>query len=130
MKKIISLLLVMAMMAVMVTGCGGNKGTTEGTQTTFQTADSSNMSADVNNDAYVVIVTDSDGAPIVGAAVQLCSDTMCVMEKTDDTGCAIFKQDPGKYTIHILKAEGYVVTDQEYEVPEQYGIVNIALEKE
>ena len=75
-------------------------------------------------------MTDADGAPIVGASVQFCSDTQCMMGKTDDTGCAIFKVDPGKYTVHVLKAEGYVVTEEEYAVPEDYGIVKITLEKQ
>lgn len=46
------------------------------------------------------------------------------------TGCAVFKVDPGKYTVHVLKAEGYVVTEEEYAVPEEYGIVSIVLEKQ
>ena len=83
----------------------------------------------VNNDGYIIMVTDSEGAPVVGAAVQFCSDSQCMMEKTDDTGCAVFKVDPGKYTVHIHKAEGYVVPEEEFAVPEQYGVVQITLEK-
>ena len=76
------------------------------------------------------MVTDADKAPVVGASVQFCSDTQCMVGKTDDTGCAVFKVDPGKYTVHVLKAEGYVVTEEEYAVPEEYGIVSIVLEKQ
>ena len=120
MKKIVSLVLVLAMMAVIATGCGGasDKGDSN-----------KGDAATVNNDGYIIMVTDSEGAPVVGAAVQFCSDSQCMMEKTDDTGCAVFKVDPGKYTVHIHKAEGYVVPEEEFAVPEQYGVVQITLEK-
>ncbi|MBQ8330700.1 MAG: hypothetical protein IJX83_14020 [Lachnospiraceae bacterium] len=85
--------------------------------------------AEVNNDAYIVMVTDPEGTPVEGAFVQMCSDMQCMMQKTDATGCAVFKQDPGKYTVHILKAAGYVVPKEEFAVPEQYGVMNIVLEK-
>lgn len=133
MKKLVSLVLVVAMMAVLATGCGGSSdnGNKNDTQTATETAaENTDSTADVKDDGYVVLVTDADGAPIVGASVQFCSDTQCMMGKTDDTGCAIFKVDPGKYTVHVLKAEGYVVTEEEYAVPEDYGIVKITLEKQ
>ena len=133
MKKLVSLVLVVAMMAVLATGCGGSSdnGNKNDTQTATETAaENTDSTADVKDDGYVVLVTDADGAPIVGASVQFCSDTQCMMGKTDDTGCAIFKVDPGKYTVHVLKAEGYVVTEEEYAVPEEYGIVSIVLEKQ
>ena len=144
MKKIISLVLVLAMMAVIATGCGGSsdKGdsnaqapaqaaeTTEASDNTASdNAENKGDAATVNNDGYIIMVTDSEGAPVVGAAVQFCSDTQCMMGKTDDTGCAVFKVDPGKYTVHIHKAEGYVVPEEEFAVPEQYGVVQITLEK-
>ena len=130
MKKLVSLVLVVAMMAVLATGCGGSSdnGNKNDTQTATETAaENTDSTADVKDDGYVVLVTDADGAPIVGASVRFCSDTQCMMGKTDDTGCAIFKVDPGKYTVHVLKAEGYVVTEEEYAVPEDYGIVKITL---
>lgn len=128
MKKLVSVVLVLAMMAVIMTGCGGSSD--GGNSTAGQKAEETAETTEVNNDAYVVLVTDADGAPVAGASVQFCSDTQCIMEKTDDTGIAVFKQDPGKYTVHVLKAEGYVVTDEEYAVPEEYGIVKIVLEKQ
>ena len=142
MKKIVSLVLILAMMAVIATGCGGssNKGGSDAQAPAqaAETAEASDKTAaenkeetvNVNNDGYVVLVTDSEGAPVVGAAVQFCSDTQCMMEKTDDTGCAVFKVDPGKYTVHILKAAGYVVPEEEFAVPEQYDVVRITLEKQ
>ena len=110
MKKIVSLLLVVAMTALVLTGCG------------------SVGKRSMGNILYS-LVTDPEGTPVEGAFVQMCSDMQCMMQKTDATGCAVFKQDPGKYTVHILKAAGYVVPKEEFAVPEQYGVMNIVLEK-
>ena len=69
--------------------------------------------------AYTVLVTDSNGDPVQGAVVQFCSDTECMMVKTDETGIASFEQGPGSYTVHILKVpEGFVPDDTEYTAPE------------
>ena len=135
MKKIVSLLLVVAMTALVLTGCGsvgkrsmGNILYSSGAA--VKTGQNGSIkTAEVNNDAYIVMVTDSEGTPVEGAFVQMCSDMQCMMQKTDATGCAVFKQDPGKYTVHILKAAGYVVPKEEFAVPEQYGVMNIVLEK-
>lgn len=133
MKKAIGLVFVIAMTAVLMMGCGGasDKNNKSITQTTTQTAaENKKAAADVNNDGYIIMVTDPDAAPVKGALVQFCSDSMCMMGKTDDTGCAVFKVEPGKYTVHILKAEGYVVPkEEEFAVPEEYGVVNITLQK-
>lgn len=135
MKKIVSLLLVVAMTALVLTGCGsvgkrsmGNILYSSGAA--VKTGQNGSIkTAEVSNDAYIVMVTDPEGTPIEGAFVQMCSDMQCMMQKTDATGCAVFKQDPGKYTVHILKAAGYVVPKEEFAVPEQYGVMNIILEK-
>ena len=135
MKKIVSLLLVVAMTALVLTGCGSvGKRSMGNILYSFGAAaktgqNESIKTAEVNNDAYIVMVTDSEGTPVEGAFVQMCSDMQCMMQKTDATGCAVFKQDPGKYTVHILKAAGYVVPKEEFAVPEQYGVMNIVLEK-
>ena len=133
MKKAIGLVFVIAMAAVLMMGCGGasDKNNKSITQTTTQTtAENKKAAADVNNDGYIIMVTDPDAAPVKGALVQFCSDSMCMMGKTDDTGCAVFKVEPGKYTVHILKAEGYAVPkEEEFAVPEEYGVVNITLQK-
>ena len=121
MKKIVSLLLVVAMTALVLTGCGsvgkrsmGNILYSSGAA--VKTGQNGSIkTAEVSNDAYIVMVTDPEGT--------------CMMQKTDATGCAVFKQDPGKYTVHILKAAGYVVPKEEFAVPEQYGVMNIVLEK-
>ena len=135
MKKIVSLLLVVAMTALVLTGCGSVGKRSMGnilysSRAAVKTGQNGSIkTAEVSNDAYIVMVTDPEGTPVEGAFVQMCSDMQCMMQKTDATGCAVFKQDPGKYTVHILKAAGYVVPKEEFAVPEQYGVMNIVLEK-
>ena len=58
---------------------------------------------------YTVLVQDTaNAAPLAGAMVQFCSDTLCVVSPTDAEGTAVFTMEPGSYTAHILKApDGY-----------------------
>ena len=64
---------------------------------------------------YIILVQDADDAsPLSGATVQFCSDTQCMVGRTDATGAASFEADPGSYTAHVLKVpEGYEVTGEE-----------------
>ena len=80
--------------------------------------------------SYLVLVMDEENAPIPGTSIQFCSDTTCIMGETDETGIAAFDQEPGHYTVHILKApEGYAADDTEYEAPAEPGLVTIVLAK-
>ena len=85
------------------------------------------------NDAgvYRVIVNDSNGDLVKGATVQFCSDTTCMMGKTDENGMAVFEMEEGPiYTVHILKVpEGYVKNTGEYLTDNTYCDVYIPLEK-
>ena len=77
---------------------------------------------------YRVICVDESGNPVVGAAVQFCSDTSCMMGKTDESGVAVFDVDPGHYTIHLLKPPaGYAKDSTEYEAPASFGDVTIVV---
>ena len=83
-----------------------------------------------NASGYRVIVKDTEGAPVVGAVVQFCSDNTCLMGETDENGVAAFDTEEGSYTVHILQApEGYEGTDEEFVPGETYGDLNIVLEK-
>ena len=64
---------------------------------------------DAPTDGYIIFVKDAEtNEPVAGAKVQFCSDTQCMMRKTDNTGAAVFDQEPGNYEAHILKVpEGY-----------------------
>lgn len=79
---------------------------------------------------YRVIVTDKNGSPVKGVAIQFCSDETCTMLKTDADGTAIFNMPEGKpYTIHILKVpEGYAPDTAEYPVPATYGDIRLTID--
>lgn len=65
---------------------------------------------------YLVFVKDAETmAPIPDARVQFCSDSLCQMGKTDESGLASFhSEDPGTYTVHMMKApDGYVKSEEE-----------------
>ena len=52
--------------------------------------------------------------PIPGVRVQFCSDSLCRMGKTDESGVALFDSEPGTYTVHMMKApDGYVKSEEE-----------------
>ena len=80
---------------------------------------------------YRVIVSDSDGDLVKGAAVQFCSDTTCMMGKTDENGVAVFEMEEGPiYTVHILKVpEGYVKNTGEFLTDATYCDIYIPLDK-
>jgi len=79
-------------------------------------------------DAYIVQVINKNGEPVSGAMVQFCSDTECMMGKTDENGEAAFDKEAGSYTVHILKpAEGYLKDETEYSAPDTPGLITIVL---
>ena len=80
--------------------------------------DSTQAAADdtVSSGDYLVFVKDAETmAPIPDARVQFCSDSLCQMGKTDESGLASFhSEDPGTYTVHMMKApDGYVKSEEE-----------------
>ena len=81
---------------------------------------------------YRVIVTDSDGDFVPGVRVQFCSDSFCMMGKTDENGVAVFKADEGTvYTAHIMKfPDGYVPNADEYKTTDTYCDICIVLQKQ
>ena len=81
---------------------------------------------------YRVIVSDTDGDLVKGVTVQFCSDTTCMMGKTDENGMAVFEMEEGPtYTVHILKVpEGYVKNIGEFPTDDTYCDIYIPLEKE
>ena len=90
------------------------------------------VSAETENaGGYQVQVTDEDGSPVSGVMVQFCSDSECMMGKTDDSGMAQFDQPAGTYTIHILKVpEGFMADPSEYAAPETPGLTTVTILRE
>ena len=79
---------------------------------------------------YEVQVNDGAGKPVAGVTIQFCSDTECVLGKTDENGVAVFEKEAGMYTVHVLKVpEGYAADDTEYPAPAEPGRVTITLQK-
>lgn len=80
---------------------------------------------------YRVVVTDENGDPVEGAAIQFCDDSSCSFGKTDAQGTAEFNMPEGTaYEIHILQApEGYESTDRLFTTLDTYSDVNIVLKK-
>ena len=82
------------------------------------------------NDAgmYRIIVLDEKGNPVEKAAIQFCSETECMLGKTDAEGMATFEVPEGSYTVHVLKVpEGYEKDSTEYTVPATYSDLSIVL---
>ena len=124
-KKFALIVTACLMIAVMVllAGCGGKGGSASGAQ-----GDQGDTANQV--EAYLVIVTDEDNAPIEGVKLQLCRDEVCNMATTDATGVATFEVEKDDYTLHVLTApDGYQVDTTEYEVSGDYGITTIVLKK-
>ena len=80
---------------------------------------------------FRVVVSDTDGNLVKGVSVQFCSDSTCMMNKTDENGVAVFEMEEGQvYTVHILKVpEGYEKNTGEFLTDETYCDVYIPLDK-
>ena len=83
-------------------------------------------------DTYLVYVRDAETmAPIPGARVQFCSDSMCRMGKTDENGLVSFHSDPGTYTVHFMKCpEGYVNSTEEFTLDKDNREATYLLDKQ
>ena len=121
MKKWLAILLAISMTAALLTGCGGKgssgeSGTSGSAAAEQQKAAETGLSeASSADNTYIILVQDAnDSSPISSAMVQFCSDTQCMVSRTDAGGSAAFKADPGSYTAHVLKVpEGYEVPTEE-----------------
>ena len=78
---------------------------------------------------YRVLCVDEAGQPVSGARGQFCTNDICMMGVTDESGAAAFDANPSSNIIvHLLKApEGYAPDSTEYHAPESYGDVTITL---
>ena len=79
---------------------------------------------------YRVHVTDGTN-PVEKVTVQFCSDTACLIGKTNADGYASFDQPAGAvYTVHILKTpSGYEKNEAEYETLREYCDVEVMISK-
>ena len=110
-KRILALCFALILVVGLLTACGGKTPGNEKTPS-----------------SYEVLVNDKAGKPVAGVSIQFCSDTECVLGKTDANGIAVFEKEAGKYTVHVLKApEGYAADDTEYPAPAEPSRITIVL---
>ena len=105
----------------------------EGEDASSEEAPAEEVPVAVENDVnqYRIFVQNEEGEPVSDAMVQFCSDDLCMMGKTDESGMASFDNEPGHYTVHILKApEGYAKDETEYEMLSTYSDLTVVLVKE
>ena len=131
MRKLFAVLISVSIAVSLLCGCGGSNGSggsageqqaageaAQGAeQKAGEAADAADAPPTVSDaeNTYIILVQDADDAsPLSGAMVQFCSDTQCMVGRTDATGSASFEVDPGNYTAHVLRVpEGYEATEEE-----------------
>lgn len=87
-------------------------------------------SSDPSRNSYRIVIKDEAGKPVEGVSVQFCSDTACMMAKTDTQGTASFDAEDGQYTVHVQKVPaGYALCPEEFEVPQDHSGLEITLKK-
>ena len=80
--------------------------------------------------AYEVYVTDENGVPMSGVAVQLCKDDRCMMAVTDENGSAAFDAQPDAYKVSFLRLpDGYAAEAEEYSFPQGQRRLTIVLKQ-
>ncbi len=86
--------------------------------------------ADNKKDSCRIVVKDEAGNPVEGVTVQFCTDTTCMIGKTNAEGIASFSAGNDQYTVHIQKVpEGYAACTEEVPVPEEHSDVEFILKK-
>lgn len=86
---------------------------------------------EITDAAYIVTVTDTDGNPVPGAMVQVCSETLCNVYVSDENGQCAFVLEPDNWEMHLLMLpEGYSGdTESITELDPMDGEIEIVLEK-
>lgn len=86
MRRAISVLLVTVVLMVTLTACGNKECK-----------------------AYTFKCVDASGNPVEGVSLQVCSDTTCMLFKTDENGETVCEDLPEMaYEVHVLKCpDGY-----------------------
>lgn len=113
-KKILAALLAVAMMVSLCACMGGNEPADKDEPTTTKPTTTTTTKADDGKTAYKVTVLDEEGAPVVGAFVQICKET-CIPCATDANGVATWSLDEDEYKVSFVMAPaGYAVEEAYY----------------
>lgn len=83
---------------------GSQQGSSGGSSAASQNADKS---------GYTITCLSSEGdAPVEGVQLQFCSDSKCMLGKTDADGMSVFNVPDGDYDVHIQSVpDGYYMPD-------------------
>lgn len=134
MKKIIAMMMVLAM-ALSLCACGGAKpAETEAAPTPVETEAAAVVTEAPETEApaeeqggYAVTVLDESGAPIAGAMVQLCKDA-CIPSFTDAEGVARFALPEDTYKVSfVMLPEGYTYVDDVQEFYFEAGSMEMTI---
>ena len=117
MKRLLALVLTLGLMLCLC-ACGGTvepevttEPTTEATEPTTEATEPTTEAA--ADPTYVVTVVDEEGAPVVGAWVQLCLEA-CVPAMTDENGVANFFLEENDYKVGFtVMPAGYEYVDEQ-----------------
>ena len=138
MKRIIMILLALAMVMSFVACNEGGEVTTEAPETTATPtvteapAETTAAETEAAFTGYKVTVTDKDGNPIAGVQIQMCDSKGCRMPKgTGADGTVTFDYDTSDFHVLIAaEVEGYAVdTTEEYWFENGGKELTIVLEK-
>lgn len=117
MRKYVAIIIMICLSASLLMGCGGSGGGDKSKEAQSKAEAQADKQPEKKltsqslsqTDGYLIFVKDANTEePLAGVKVQFCSDTQCMMGRTDNTGVAVFNMEPGNYEAHILKQpEGY-----------------------
>ena len=135
MKRIVLILTVLMLVVGMVftvTACNGNETPDNGNNTDNEnnngSSDNGGENGDDNEDdgmdTYTVLVKDSNGSPVSGVAIQLCSDAGCQLPKTTNSeGLVTFELVTDNYKAQVASLpSGYTVDS----LADKYTMLNNA----
>ena len=139
MKRIVMILLALAMMASFVSCNKGGEVTTEAPETTAAPTETEAVEVETTAaetepafNGYKVTVTDKDGNPIAGVQVQMCDSKGCRLPKaTAADGTVTFDYETSDFHVLIAaEVEGYAVdTTEEYWFENGSKELTVVLEK-
>ncbi len=87
-------------------------------------------SAENGEEMYRIYVLDQNDDPVEGAMVEFCTDSTCLVDRTDKDGMVSFTETPGVYDIHILYVpSGYEEDTKLYKSIDAYSDMRIHINK-
>lgn len=116
MKRIIAVLLAVLLVAGLC-ACGKDPNPTNlGTQPTNTVPTQPTQTTPPTSDGkvdYTVTVVDQNGAPVVGAVIQLCKDVLCQPNATNESGKAVWHTAEDSYKVSFIQLPaGYSYADE------------------